>query len=230
MTCSLRLLLLGAVLVLLGIDNAPLTLSLRVDRTSFDVLDTVAIRIVTDNRSTHSRIMHFPSVTEYAITVTQNDYTLWTSLPKTLPATTLPPHTRALQPGASVLGTYIWDGLARDGASLRAGTYTINVRLLADGAATTASTRITFVPPLPVATITHLPIGDAVTVGGHLDGTHQTLIDTTGSVQLSQRLRAETTASIVVRGYVTARADGTRALTVTRWAVPETMPAASPTP
>ena len=54
-----RLLALTAVLGLLGASRTPVSVSLHVQRTSFDLLDVLAIQVTAHNPSIESTALHF---------------------------------------------------------------------------------------------------------------------------------------------------------------------------
>lgn len=213
-----RVLAVGALALLLA-AAAPVNVTVQVDRSSFDLLDTVAIRIAADNPGRQPATVRFSAPTEYAVEILRGSTIIWNSVvPPPSPQPSLPGHTRALNPGATTIALYDWDGLLRDGTTPQPGTYTVRVRLLADPGLPAASTSVRFIAPLPISAIAKLPLGSAVTVGGRLDATLGTLSDATGSVLLSRRLLKAPDAPIVIRGFVSSRPDGTRMLSLTRWA------------
>ena len=214
-----RLAVFAAAFALLGVAKAPVSISVHVDRTSFDLLDVLSIRVATHNAQSASLPMRFPAPREYALEIVRGDDVVYSSTPASPPpALSTPPHVRALAPGPAILGTFEWNELATDGSSPLPGRYTIRVRLLCDGVQPTASAPVSFVPPTPVSAIAKLHAGDAITIAGRLDSTLQTLTDTTGSIRLSHRLLGAPDAPVAVRGYITVQPDTSRSIAVTRWA------------
>lgn len=214
-----RLAVLAAAFALLGVAKAPVSLSVQVDRTSFDLLDVLSVRVATHNPQNASAMVRFPGPREYALEIVRGENVVYSSVPSSPPpAAAAPAHGRAFAPGPAMLGTFEWNELAADGSSPLPGRYTIRVRLLCDGVQPTASAPVSFVPPTPVSAIAKLRAGDAITIAGRLDATLQTLTDTTGSIRLSHRLLGAPDAPVAVRGYITVQPDTSRSIAVTRWA------------
>lgn len=206
-------------LTLLGAAKAPVSISAHVDRTSFDLLDVLSVRIATHNPSNASAMLRFPGPREYMLDVMRGDTVVYSTTPASpAPATAGPPHGHAFAPGPAMLGTFEWNELASDGSSPLPGRYTIRVRLLCEGTQPVTIEPVTFVEPAPVSAIAKLRAGDAVTIAGRLDPTLQTLTDATGSIRLSHRLLGAPDAPVAVRGYITVQSDTSRTIAVTRWA------------
>ena len=194
-------------------------LSLHIQRNSLDLLDTIAIAVVLDNTGSTPVPVRFALPSEYVIDVLHDKTTIWSSLPSKPPTASFPIHTRSLLPGTNTLAIYDWNEVARDGTSPGPGAYLVRVRLLDVGAQPVATTSVRFVAPTPISAIAKLPIGDAITVAGHLDALRGILTDATGSTKLPQRLlRAPLDAPVAVRGTITTDRSGARYLTIIRWA------------
>ena len=199
---------------------APLHLSLHIMRNSLDLLDTLAISVVLDNPGSAPVPVHFALPTEYAIDVLRGDTTIWSTMPQEAPSTAhFPVHVHTLLPGANTLAVYDWNEVAQNGTSPAPGEYTIRVRLLETGSQPVATTRVRFVAPTPISAIAKLPVGNAITIAGHLDPTRAILTDSTGSTTLPRRLiGAPLDATVVVRGYIVATRSNARYVFVQRWA------------
>ncbi|MHB8146673.1 MAG: hypothetical protein ACYDGM_05335 [Vulcanimicrobiaceae bacterium] len=210
----------------------PLQLSLHVMRNSLDLLDALAISVVLDNPGSAPLPVRFALPAEYVIDVLHGDTTIWTTMPQQAAAPAhFPVHVRTLLPGTNTLAVYDWNEVALNGTSPAPGEYTIRVRLLETGTQLIATTRVRFVAPTPVSAIAKLPVGDAITISGHLDPTRAILTDSTGSTTLSRRLiGAPLDATVAVRGYITATRSGARYLFVQRWAPLSAPPPANATP
>jgi len=206
--------LLATFLLLAGAANARLELSVHVTRTSFDLLDALAISVAVDNPN-GPQSLRFPSSAEYVIEVARGSHVLWTS---PTPGGETTPHSRPFPSGLTPLGTFEWSAVLRDGSSPSPGDYTITARLLADHTQPSASARVRFIAPLPITAIAHLKPGDEITVGGTVDASLQLLTDATGHVALSRRLTGAANTPVVVRGSIATRPDGSRYLDVARWA------------
>ncbi|HEV7179686.1 MAG TPA: hypothetical protein VGN11_07435, partial [Candidatus Baltobacteraceae bacterium] len=112
---------------------AAITLSVQLQRTSFDLLDGLNITVAAHNSGKAPAALRFPSPAEYAIDVLRGDDVVWTSqLPPSDHDLGIPAHAKTLMPGPTVLAVYIWNETTKDGASITPGDYTIRVRLLAD--------------------------------------------------------------------------------------------------
>lgn len=199
---------------------AAIALSAQLQRTSLDLLDGLNVQIAAHNSAAHAIDVRFPQPIEYAIDIMHGSDVVWTSAPSTGDhAVALPPHTKRLLPGTTVLGIYVWNEETRDNLSPAPGDYVLRVRLLADGGASASMTRVRFIPPTPVSALDALRVGDAVTIAGRYDPAQLTIADATGTVKLNKKLLgAPLGATIAVRGYITAQADRTRVFSVSRWA------------
>lgn len=205
---------------LIAVSAPPLALSLQTQRTSFDLLDSLPIEVVVHNASPSIQTLTFPQPTEYAIEVLRDGNVVWTSVPPSPPPTaTISEHRRDFTPGATPLVVYDWNEVLRDGNSPVAGAYTVRARLLGGKFQPAATMRVIFAPPLPPGALASLKLGEEVTIAGELDSTHEVLGDDRGSARLSRRLLAAPAGvEIAVRGYASARLDGTRTFTFERWA------------
>ncbi|MEO9169935.1 MAG: hypothetical protein ABI282_00755 [Candidatus Baltobacteraceae bacterium] len=199
---------------------AAVTLSLQVQRATLDLLDGLNIEIAAHNSAGIPVDVRFTEPLEYAIDVLHGADVVWTSTPATpSQPTSVPPHTKRLLPGPSVLAIYIWNEETKDNASVAPGDYVVRVRLLGDGITPQATVNVHFISPTPISALGALHLGDALTIAGRFDPVAQTLTDTTGNVKLTKRLpTAPTDEPIAVRGYSIALPDRTRAFFVERWA------------
>ena len=194
-----------------------ITLSLQLQRTSFDLLDGLSIEVAARNSAHAPANVRFPAPAEFAIDVLRNGTVVWSSVPRATPAT-VPAHVRALNPGPTVLAVYIWNELAADGSSIAPGDYTVRVRLLSDQTPAKTETRVHFVAPLPVSALATLKRGDVVTIAGKLDAMKQQLTDGTGTIALARRLTTAPDGPVAVRGYLTTLSDRSQAFFIERWA------------
>ncbi len=199
---------------------AAITLSLQLQRTSLDLLDGLNIELVAHNSSEAPADVRFPIPAEYAIDVLRDGTLVWTSLPSgSQHAGSIPPHTKRLPAGPTVLAIYIWNEETLDGRSPAPGAYIVRARLLGDVAAQ-ASTTLKFIAPTPVSALAALHIGDEVTISGRIGADKETLTDSTGTITLTKKLLgAPSDAPVVVRGYVAESLAKTRVFFVERWAM-----------
>ncbi len=196
-----------------------ITLSLQLQRTSFDLLDGLNIEVAVHNTAKTPATVRFPAPTEYEIDVVRGDDVIWSSmLPAPPHRETMPSHVKDFVPGPTVLAIYIWNETTKDNRSLAPGQYTIRARLLGETIAPQASLRVRFTDPTPVHGLSALHAGDEVTIAGQLDSAKQQLTDSTGSIRLSKKLLGAPDATIAVRGYTTTLPDGTMVFYVQRWA------------
>jgi hypothetical protein len=214
--------LLAVASLLLGATPAPapgVGITVQTVRTSFDLLDTLAIEVVAHNPSSTLRNVTFAGPNEYAIEVSRDGTVLWTSLPPSPPpSVTFAPHTHAFGPGPTPIVLYDWNELTRDRWSPLPGTYTVRVQLL-DAARPSASIDVKFTEPLPTTVLAKIKPNEEVTIAGKLDATQQFLTDANGSIALSRRLlAAPPDYPIVIRGFPTDHPDGSRTFTFERWA------------
>lgn len=199
---------------------AAITLSLQLQRTSFDLLDGVDIEVAVHNTAKTPAAVTFPQPAEYEIDILRGDTTLWSNKQQYPPGVTFPPHKRQLFPGPTILAVYIWNAIASDGSTPGPGEYTVRARLLGTPGGADASTMMKFISPVPVSALEKLKLGEVVTIAGHLDGTKGMLTDATGTVPLMKRLvTVAPDAVVAVRGYLTTEPDRTHAFFVQRWAV-----------
>lgn len=199
---------------------AAVTLSVQLQRTSFDLLDGLSIQIAARNSASRSVDVRFPAPAEYAIDVVHNGEAVWTSAaPPAAASPAFPPHVKRLLPGATILAVYVWNEETRDGSSVAPGNYLVRVRLLGDGVNPETSLPLHFAAPLPVSALASLRAGEVVTLSGRYDAAGQILADATGAIRLSKRLiGAPSQGSVAVRGYVSPGAGSAPAFVVTRWA------------
>jgi hypothetical protein len=199
---------------------AAITLSLQLQRTSFDLLDGVDVDIAVHNSSQSSAVVSFAKPDEYELDVYRGNERLWSNLSTGGIPLDVPAHKRQFQTGPTILAIYIWNAIATDGSTPAPGEYTIRARLLGDGISPTASLPVRFINPVPVSALEKLTQGDIVTIAGTLDVAKGVLTDTSGTVTLMRKLlTAPAGATVAVRGYLTTQPDRTRAFYVLRWAV-----------
>ena len=193
-------------------------LSVQTHRESFDLLDGIFIEVVAHNPSKAIRTVEFAQPLEYEIDVSRDGTPLWSSLPASPPpGQTYVPHTRAFNAGATPVVIYDWNELTPQRWSPLPGKYNVRVTLLS-AARPSATTHITFAPPLPTTALSKLKADESVTMAGRLDPTRKILTDSSGSIVLSRGIPAPPDVPIVVRGYATDHPDGSRTFTFQRWA------------
>lgn len=197
---------------------AALTLSLQLQRATYDILDAVNIEVVAHNPSKVPVNATFPLPAEYELDLIRGSQVVWTSLHPLPPTAHFPPHSRALMPGPSVLAVFIWNGVTSDGTALAPGEYTLRARMLTSGSQPETTLPIHFINTVPVAAVEKLKEGDEVTISGTLDAGKGRLTDQTGTIALMRRLTAAPQTPIAVRGYWTTALDRTKAFFVERWA------------
>lgn len=199
---------------------AALTISLSLQRTSFDLLDGVDVDVAIHNSSKSPATISFAQPAEYELEVDRNGERVWTSNPAQALPQKFPAHKRDFLPGPTVLVIYIWNAIESDGSTPAPGEYTIRARLLGDGVTPSASIPLHFANPVPTSALDKLTSGDVVTIAGTLDASKGILTDASGSVVLLKRLTtAPAGATVAVRGYLVLRPDRTHAFFVQRWAV-----------
>jgi hypothetical protein len=196
---------------------AALTLSLQLERTSFDILDGVSIEVVTHNSSAKPVPVVFPKPSEYEISIEKNGVAIWNNQTAQPLGVTIPPHMRAMMPGPNVLTVYIWNAIENDGSTPAAGTYTVHAKLLGKAENPEASLDIKFINPVPVSALAKLNVGDELTIAGTLDATQQQLTDATGTILLAKKVPLK--GLVAVRGFITERQDHIRVFFVKRWAL-----------
>ncbi|HTA39686.1 MAG TPA: hypothetical protein VK760_11440 [Candidatus Acidoferrales bacterium] len=229
---ALSALLLAAVLA--GATPAPpspVGLSVQTHRDSFDLLDGIFIELVAHNPGKAIRTVEFAQPTEYEIDVVRNGVQLWSSLPPSPPpGQTYVAHARAFNAGATPVVIYDWNEVTAEHWSPLPGKYTIRAALLT-AAHPSATTEITFVPPLPTTALSKLKPNEAVTMAGRLDATRKILTDSNGSVVLTRGIPAPPDTPIVVRGFATDHPNASRTFTMQRWAsLGGPLPTAAPIP
>lgn len=215
-----RILVIALALGLAGVTPVQPSISIRLTRASFDLLDSIGIVVSVRNSTKVPQPVRFAHAAEYAIDVRHGADLVWTSQPTVSPAPreTTPPHTRDFPAGVTTIATFDWNELDANGMSPAPGIYTIQARLLDHAGNADAVQSIRFVEPLPLAAIAKLKVGDEVTVAGTVDSSMQMLSDGTATLALSKRLMEATGARLAVRGSIGTRPDGTRYLAVERWA------------
>ena len=196
------------------------TLSLSLERTSFDLLDGVDIDVAVHNSAKSPATITFAQPAEYEIEIDRDGTPIWTSNPKPAIPLAFPAHKKQFLPGPTVLVIYIWNAIDSDGSTPAPGAYTIRAKLLGNGVSPSASVPVHFINPVPTSALAKLNAGDIVTIAGTLDATKGVLSDSSGSIPLMKRLlTAPPDATIAVRGYLTTRPDHTQAFFVKTWAV-----------
>ncbi len=197
---------------------AALTLSLQLQRSTFDVLDAVNIEVVAHNPNKQPVTASFPAPAEYEIDLMRGSQVLWSSLRPQTPPAQFPPHARSFMPGPNVLAIFIWNGLANDGTAPPPGEYTVRARMLDAGSQPQATLRLHFINAVPVMAVTKLKEGDEVTISGTLDASKSRLSDASGTIPLMRKLAGAPQTTIAVRGYLTTAPDRTKGFFVERWA------------
>ncbi len=198
---------------------AALTLTLKLERTSFDPLDTISVEVVAHNAASKPIQETFPKPAEYEISILKHGTPVWTSERVAPLGATIPSHTRLLMPGPNVLAVFIWNGIESDGTTPGPGDYTVRAKLLGANDQPDASLAFHFINPVPVSALFKLKVGDEVTIAGNLNATEDLLTDATGSIPLGKRLTLPKVGIAAVRGFIIERPDHTRALRVTRFAI-----------
>ncbi len=194
-----------------------ITLSLQLQRTTYDLLDALSIEVAAHNTGKAPVSVRFPAPPEYRIDVLHNGNVIWSSMTAAT-ATAIPPHAKLLMPGPTVLAVYVWNETAKDGASIAPGDYTIHAQMLGEAASAESSVRVKFASPTPVSVLSSLHQGDQVTIVGALDATRASLTDSSGTIPLARRLLGAPDGTVAIRGYLTTLADKTHAFFVERWA------------
>ncbi|HVA27493.1 MAG TPA: hypothetical protein VNF68_04900 [Candidatus Baltobacteraceae bacterium] len=202
------------------IGLAAITLTLQLQRSSFDLLDGVDVEVAVHNTAKTPVSMTFPKPAEYEIDVLRGQDVIWSNITDPPPGVTFPVHAKQFLPGPTIMVVYIWNGVASDGTTPGPGEYTVRARLLGTNATQTASATLHFIDPVPISALEKIKLGDVVTVAGHLDPTKMTLTDASGSVALMKRFGTiAPDATVAVRGYLTVLPNHTHAFFVQRWAV-----------
>jgi hypothetical protein len=203
---------------------AALTLSVQLQRGSYDLLDDVNVEVAAHNSAKAPVTVKFAKPAEYRVEVLHDGRVVWHSADIEPPDVTFPVHERTFLPGPTVLVIYAWNDLTADGLAIAPGSYTIRAQLLGRGVEPQAQTTAQFIAPIPISAVTKLRAGDVVTIAGHVDASLQTLHDATGSMKLSRRLLGAGNALVVVRGYLTTLPGDTNVFSVVRWARLSTSP------
>jgi hypothetical protein len=197
---------------------AAITLTLQLQRTSFDLLDGVAIEIAAHNSAKTADVVTFPAPPEYQLEVLRDNHVIWSNSTATPPGVTLPPHTRAFPPGPTVLAVYIWDAIDSDRSTPGPGDYTIRATLLGSTVKAQGQTTVHFISPVPISAVDKLPAGDVVTIAGTFNPVNNTLTDASGSIALGRRLPPGLTGTVAVRGYLRAEPNNAKIFFVQRFA------------
>lgn len=199
---------------------AALSLSLQLQRTSFDLLDGVEIELAVHNSGKTAVPLRFPIPDEYEIDILRGSTVIWTSVSHYPPNVTFPVHARDFLPGPTVLVVRIWNAIDSDGSTPGPGEYTVRAKLLDAGPTLTAQTTFAFIHPVPISALSKLARGEVVTIAGRLDAQKGTLTDASGSMLLMKRLLAAPPDAVVaVRGYLDPAARTGPAFFVQGWAV-----------
>lgn len=198
----------------------PIGVTIEVGRTSFDLLDSVAIAVVAHNAATSVQPLTFLGPQEDVVEVlAPGNAVIWSSKPPPPNGITYPGHLRAFTTGPTTVIVRDWNELTAGGWSPLPGKYTIRASLNAQGNPSAPPVTVSFAAPLPPSALGALKPAQIVTIGGSLDATRGTIADAVSSAKLSRRiLTAPAGVPVVVRGYATDLRDGTRTFTVTRWA------------
>ena len=164
-----RILVIALALGLAGVTPVQPSISIRLTRASFDLLDSIGIVVSVRNSTKVPQPVRFAHAAEYAIDVRHGADLVWTSQPTVSPAPreTTPPHTRDFPAGVTTIATFDWNELDANGMSPAPGIYTIQARLLDHAGNADAVQSIRFVEPLPLAAIAKLKVGDEADRRGH---------------------------------------------------------------
>ena len=195
-----------------------ITLSLQMQRMSFDLLDALSIEVAVHNSNKAPVSVRFDTPAEYSIDVLRDGNILWSSAAAQTAPMAIPAHVRQFMPGPTVLSVYIWNETTKDGASLTPGDYVVRARLLGEGNSAQASMRVHFTAPTPISALSSLHPGEEITIGGRLDEAKQRIDDGTASILLTKKLPNAPDAAIAVRGYVTTSLNREWVFFVERWA------------
>ncbi|MDQ6929469.1 MAG: BsuPI-related putative proteinase inhibitor [Candidatus Eremiobacteraeota bacterium] len=197
--------------------SGPLAVRVDVQRASLDLLDPVSFVISVINSSARPVVAEFPTAALYDIAVTKGRQDVWRWSNGHVCAQVRHPYTFA--PGRTLLGTYVWDGLAA-ARSLGAGDYRATIYLGDERYHPRADVPLRFALPLPIAALAKLPPNAEVTIAGtlHPEDTALDLVDPSGAVRLSRRIAMQAPGgTFVVRGFLT-KASGESLLSIDRWA------------
>ena len=212
--------------------SGPLKVHVDTQRTSLDLLDSVAIVITVINSKKQPVVASFPTAVLYDIDIRRGSEDVWRWSAGHAAAPVVRSYT--FPPGKTRLVTYIWDALA-DTRSLSPGEYRVHVSLSDMHYHPSTDFPMHFAVPLPISALSKIPVGAAVTIAGALrpQQTGVELFDTTGAIRLSKRIAMQAPeGEFIVRGYVT-KAYGETFFTVDRWARAadniEPAPSAAPT-
>jgi hypothetical protein len=205
------------VLTCLGATPAPLTLDVQVARSSFDLLDPIAVTVSVWNRGKVPAALHFAHTDEYAIDVLDGSTIVSSTLASSVPMGV--PHTRTFFPGITHLAVYELNVYYRDRTVPRPGTYRLRVRLLDDSGMRPVEQSLRLDPPLPISALAKAGT-QVVTVEGTLAPDRSTLTDASGSVTLSHKLLGVPVgATLAVRGAMFRTPSRTQAFDPVSWGV-----------
>lgn len=185
-------------------SHPAITLRVQVARATLDPLDSISFRLVLDNRTDDRYPLRFSSPNEERLSLRRDGKVVWHSIRVYRTGTKMPGHVRSLLPGTTTLLTYIWNGILDDGTAPRRGEYELRARVLAEHLHLLATQAVRFTQPLPLAALTRIHSGVAVTVTGILSLDAQHLTDASGEIPLVRKLlvRVRPGDTVTARGYV----------------------------
>lgn len=192
------------VVALLAATTIPaVDLSVKIDRPSDDLLVPITIVIALRNPGQTPILASFLTTDLYQIEVRDGQTSLWNSLFGHKPIDI--ERRIPLAPGATPLGSFIWDGTTNDHHSLAPGSYVVRVSILGSIVHPTLDVPIAFATPTPVRDAKKLKDGTAVTLEGTvqmIDGVPM-LADDADTIRVSRLAGAHAQGRYVVRGYIT---------------------------
>jgi len=186
----------------------PIGLSVSIKRTANELLAPVTVTIGLRNPGQVPVIVSFLTTDLYEIEVRDENTQLYSSLfgHKAIEIERRIP----LPPGATSLGSLVWDATTNDRRSLAPGTYTLRVSILGSIVHPSSDSPIAFATPLAIASAKALKDGTAVTVAGvsQLIAGVPTLVGDDGdTIRLSRLARPRAQGRYVVRGYISKVSD-----------------------
>jgi hypothetical protein len=182
----------------IGATRPSLTLEVQVNRSSFDLLDPIAVTVAVWNHTKTQTGLHFPSTVEYEVEVLSGTTTISTTLASPAPGGIA--HTRAFLPGVTPLAVYELNVEGADHSVPAPGIYTLRVSLLDDGRTTPVEKQLRFIAPLSVSALSGIGT-HVVTISGTLGPDRMTIADASGSVALTHRILNEPAGtSLALRG------------------------------
>lgn len=198
----------------------PIALTARIDRDSYDLLAPVAFTVGVDVRGRRPIAVRFPSSSEYEIRIERGSAVLWDSATGAPPVRI--PHERSFRPSVTILGTFVWNGLTRDGEAPAPGTYTVRVQLAGTPRPQPLVLPLRIIAPLPITALAKIPPGYDVTIAGKTNASGTVLTDGHASVTLEHPLglRPCTDCTYVVRGVVEHDRTGALRFDPLRYALP----------